>query len=77
MNRHDSIMANYTNAQTALDSAMANDLVEEYEIGNGKRKVKRGSVLTQVNALARLEGMASRRSSGSMLRLAKLQEPSE
>lgn len=70
-------MANYTNAQNALNSAISSDLVEEYEVGNGKRRVKRGSVTSQINAAARLEGLVARRSAGTPFNLAKLQEPSD
>ncbi len=69
-------MANYNSASTALDTALSSDLVEEYEVGNGKRRVKRGSIKGQIDGLARLEGMAARRASGAF-RLGKPQEPSE
>jgi len=69
-------MADYTNAQTALDAAISNDLIEEYEISNDKRRVKRGSVKSQIETMARLNGLVSRQS-GGMFRLGKLQEPSD
>lgn len=70
-------MANYTNAQSALNSAISSDLVEEYEVGNGKRRVKRGSVKSQLAAAAMLDGLVARRAAGSPFRLAKLQEPND
>tara|TARA_R110000803_G_scaffold34016_1_gene74440 strand:+ start:1447 stop:1656 length:210 start_codon:yes stop_codon:yes gene_type:complete len=67
-------MADYTAASSGIESAIGNDLVEEYEIGNGKRRVKRGSIKDQIDASARLEGLVARRA-GGMLNLAKMQEP--
>jgi hypothetical protein len=60
-------MADYStassNAEDALESS-AEGLIEEYEIGTNRRRVKRGRVPDQVDAAAKLEGLAARRSRG-------------
>lgn len=72
-------MADYStansNAQSALNNA-ADGFVEEYEITNRGRRVKRGKVADQVQAALLLEGIATRRSSGSLFKLAKRKNPS-
>ena len=70
------IMADYASATTNLEGALGDDVVEEYETGNGKVRVKRGKLADQVKALALLDGLASRGTSG-LLRLGKFQEPSD
>lgn len=69
-------MADYstaaTNAQTALESAVAAGGVEEYQIGD--RRVKRAAVEMQVKNLAMLNGLAARAARGGVCTLAKLQE---
>lgn len=71
-------MADYStassNAQDALSNA-AEGFVEEYEITNRGRRVKRGKVADQVQAALLLEGIAARRSAGSVFRLAKRKNP--
>jgi len=69
-------MTDYTSAKTNLETAIGNGLVEEYEVSKDKRRVRRGSVASQIDALARLEGLAARRS-GGMFRVAKMQEPTD
>lgn len=71
-------MADYSaassNAQDALANA-ADGFVEEYEITSRGRRVKRGRVTDQVSAALLLEGVAARRSAGSLFRLAKRKNP--
>lgn len=71
-------MADYStassNAEAALNNA-ADGFVEEYEITNRGRRVKRGKVVDQVQAALLLEGIAARRSAGSVFRLAKRKNP--
>lgn len=69
-------MTDYSTAQTALNTAINEDLVEEYEIRKDGRRVKRGSVKSQIEASVMLEGLVARRS-GGMFRVAKMQEPSD
>ncbi|MEQ8636902.1 hypothetical protein [Gimesia maris] len=69
-------MADYTTPQTAIEAALNNGLVEEYEARNDSVRVKRGTAASQIDALARLEGLAARRS-GGMFRVAKMQEPTD
>lgn len=69
-------MTDYTSAQTALEAAIGGDLVEEYEIRKDGRRVKRGTVESQVKTAALLEGLVNRRANG-MFRVAKLQEPTD
>lgn len=54
-----------------LSSATEGGLVEEYQIGRGIRRVKRGPVVEQVKAMLMLDAIASRQSSG-LFRKAKL-----
>lgn len=61
------------NAESALESSIST-MVEEYQTPNGAR-VRRGRGVDQIAALARLEGLASRRSGGGCFKLAKHQEP--
>lgn len=68
---------NYDNIKTNLESAASNEFVEEYEVGSGKRRVKRGPIKDQVNSMLRLEGLVARRASGGLLKLAKFKEPSD
>ncbi len=71
-------MADYStssaNAVTALNNALSGGMVEEYEVGPARERVKRGSVVSQVKAAAMLEGLAARRSQG-LCSLAKFTEP--
>lgn len=56
-----------TAAQSAIDSlAEATDggFVEEYQFGQGIRRVRRGNPVDQVNAALKLEAIAGRRASG-------------
>jgi len=69
-------MTDYTTAKTALETAIGGGLVEEYEVSNDRRRVKRGSAESQISALARLEGLIARRS-GGFIRVAKMQEPTD
>ena len=70
-------MADYStasgNAETALNSA-ADGFVEEYEISQTGRRVKRGKLTEQVAAAALLEGLASRRSGGGISRVGKFRD---
>lgn len=70
-------MADYSDASEAAQDALANaaeGFVEEYEITNRGRRVKRGRVADQVQAALLLEGIAARRS-GGLFRLAKRRNP--
>lgn len=56
-----------TAAQSAVDSlaeATAGGFVEEYQVGQGIRRVRRGNPVDQVNAALKLEAIAGRRASG-------------
>lgn len=71
-------MADYSTASSNANSAInssSEGFVEEYEISQTGRKVKRGRLKDQIGAALLLEGIAARRSSGGAFRLAKLQEP--
>lgn len=64
------------NAADSLTSSAEGGMVEEYEIGRGKRRVKRGKPTEQVHAALLLEGIAARRANGSgVLRVGKFQAP--
>ena len=67
-------MADYSDIETKLDTA---DFVEEYEVGPGKRRVRRKFDVAYLNMMARAEGLASRRSTGTAFRVAKFTEPSD
>ena len=69
-------MTDYSTAQSALNSALNNDVVEEYEITKDGRRVKRGSVESQIKAATLLEALVHRLSNG-MFKVAKLQEPTD
>jgi hypothetical protein len=65
-----------TAAQSAINSlaaATAGGFVEEYQVGNGIRRVRRGSPTDQVNAALKLEAVSARRSSG-LFNLSKFRE---
>lgn len=72
-------MADYSDAlasaEAALEAAASGNFVEEYQIGRGVQRVRRSNPLDQVNALAKLEGLAARRSGGGICRLAKFRRP--
>lgn len=69
-------MADYSSASAAISAALAtNGLVEEYQ--HGQIRVRRGALKSQVDAAARLEGLAARRSNGGLLHLAKNQEATD
>lgn len=68
-------MATYSDMQDSLDDA---DFVEEYEVGNGKRRVKRKFGPDFLRSRAMAEGLAARRNgTGAMFKGVKIQEPSE
>lgn len=71
-------MADYStasaNATTALNNATDGGFVQEYEIGPRTRRVVRGNPLDQVKGALLLEGIAARRSAGSMFRVAKMKD---
>lgn len=69
-------MADYSTASSAANSALTGtgELVEEYEVGPGRRRVKRGKATEQVAAAAMLEGLAARRAAGGLLRVAKTKD---
>lgn len=71
-------MADYStasaNANSALNNVTDGGFVEEYENGPNSVRVKRGRLLDQVEAAARLDALAARRSSGTF-RLAKFRGP--
>lgn len=72
-------MADYSSASSNAEDALANaaeGLVEEYEIGPNRRRVKRGKLQDQVQAAALLEGLAARRAGGGIFKLAKPRNPS-
>lgn len=69
-------MADFTNAKNALENDIGEGLVEEYQISNTGRRVKRGALSEQVKALAMLGGLIDRSTNG-VLRVGKLQEPSD
>lgn len=65
-----------TAAQSAVNSlaeATAGGFVEEYQVGQGIRRVRRGNPVDQVNAALKLEAIASRRTSG-LFTLSKFRE---
>lgn len=63
------------NAQANLASSSDGGIVEEYEVGpGGRRRVKRGNVKDQVAAALLLEGIASRRAAGGIMRVAKVRD---
>jgi len=68
-------MADYStasaNAASSLNESTDGGLVEEYEVAPGRRRVKRGKPLEQVQAALLLEGIAARRSAGGLFRVAK------
>lgn len=70
-------MADYqtaaNSAETSLNSATDGGMVEEYEIGPNRRRVKRGRSKDQIEAAVRLEGLAARRG-GGLFRVAKLKD---
>lgn len=71
-------MADYStasgNAEDAIEDATSGGMVEEYEIGPGKRRVKRGRAIDQLKAALFLEGLAARRAAGGLFRIAKIKE---
>jgi hypothetical protein len=73
-------MADYTAASaaalTALNSSADGGMVEEYEIqsGSSRRRVKRGKAVDQIASSVMLEGLAARRASGGLFRVAKLRD---
>lgn len=71
-------MADYSTSSSNANSAINNSsegLIEEYEISQSGRRVKRGSLKGQIEAAVMLEGLAARRASGGLFRVAKLQDP--
>ncbi len=69
-------MTDFSDAKTALGAAIGDGLVEEYEISKDRRRVRRGSVKDQVDALARLGGLVDRQSNG-LIRIGKITEASD
>lgn len=69
-------MADYSDAADALSTSLNSEPVEEYEISDRGRRVKRGSLADQVKTLATLRGLAAR-ASGGLFRLAKHTEPTD
>lgn len=72
-------MADYSTAASNAEDALADaaeGLVEEYEIGPNRRRVKRGKPQDQVQAALLLEAFAARRAAGGIFRLAKPRNPS-
>lgn len=61
-------------ALTSLNSATDGGMVEEYEVSNTSRRVKRGKAVDQLKAALMLEGLAARRAAGGLFTLAKRQE---
>ncbi|HSG73529.1 MAG TPA: hypothetical protein VLA12_24165 [Planctomycetaceae bacterium] len=51
-------------ATEALAALASGGPVEEYEIGRGKRRVKRGNPVDQVDAALKLSAIANRQSGG-------------
>ena len=68
-------MADYNTAATGAADSLTGDLVEEYEISENRRRVKRGKSLDQIDAAAKLEGLAARRAGSKMFTLAKFKRP--
>lgn len=69
-------MADYSSAASAASSALGTGgLVEEYQ--HGQIRTRRGALKSQIDAVARLEGLASRRSNGGLLHVAKAQEATD
>lgn len=68
-------MADYStasnNAAASLNASTDGGFVEEYEVSPGRRRVKRGKPMEQVQAALMLEGIAARRSAGGLFRVAK------
>lgn len=67
-------MADFSDAADAAAEGLAEGLIEDYEVRNNGRRVRRGDPLRQVQAAAMLEGLAARRA-GSIFKLAKFTEP--
>lgn len=61
-------MSDLSTASTSIIDALANSagggMVEEYEVGRGRRRVKRGKVTEQVDAALKLSAIVARQSSG-------------
>ena len=60
-------------AVNSLAASTAGGFVEEYQVGNGQRRVRRGMLADQVNAAIKLDAIAARRSSG-LFGLARFRE---
>ena len=70
-------MADYSDIESAINDRLANGDVVEYEIGNGRRRVRYNTSKDALFTSTRLAGLAHRQANDSLLRPAKLQEPSE
>ena len=61
-------MAGYSqaaaNSETALNNSTDGGFVEEYEVSETSKRVRRGTPTEQVRAALMLEGIAARRSGG-------------
>lgn len=73
-------MADYSATATSINDALATSagagMIEEYEAGRGRVRVKRGKPTEQVQAALLLEGIAARRANGSgLFRVGKFQRP--
>ena len=74
-------MADYSTASSAANSALNTSadggMVEEYEIGPNRRRVKRGRAADQIAGALLLEGIAARRSAGGLFRVVKIKDARE
>lgn len=63
-----------SNALSSLSDA-TDGMVEEYEISNNGRRVRRGKLKDQLDAVMKLQALAARQSGGGIFRLAKPRNP--
>lgn len=71
-------MADYSDAAENALEALADNIdgmVEEYEIRNNGRRVRKGRLKDQFDVLMKLQAMVARQSGGGIFRLAKPRNP--
>jgi hypothetical protein len=56
-------------ANAALTSLTEGGLIEEYQIDKNGRRVKRGSVVDQVEAAMKLQAIANRQAKGTLMQV--------
>lgn len=57
-----------SNALTGLTDAASGGLVEEYQVGKGTKRVRRGTIRDQVDAVLKLQKHANRAANGMCAR---------